>query len=120
MKPPRPEPADSFALAFAPLHKRAFGMATGVAAALVTFLATGIYLLRDPEPGLDLGLLAQYFTGYTVSWGGACIGAAWAGFAGFVMGWFLAFCRNTLLAALLFIVRTKAELQQTRDFLDHI
>jgi hypothetical protein len=36
------------------------------------------------------------------------------------MGWFLAFCRNLLLAVKLFVVRTRAELSQTRDFLDHI
>ena len=105
---------------FAPLHKRAFGMATGLAAALLTFLATIIYLARDPRPGFDLGLLAQYFAGYSVSVMGAVIGAAWAGFAGFVLGWFLAFTRNLGLALLLLIVRSRAELSQTRGFLDHI
>lgn len=113
-------PADPLSLAFLPLHKRAFGMATGAAAAALVFLATAVHLLRQPHPGLDLGLLAQYFAGYSVSWRGALIGAAWAWFAGFVMGWFFAFSRNLLLAALLLVVRTKAELQQTRDFLDHI
>jgi hypothetical protein len=111
---------DALALAFAPLHKRAFGGATGTAAAVVVFLLTAVYLIRDPQPGFELGLLAQYFAGYTVSWPGAVVGAAWAWFAGFVLGWFLAFVRNFLLAAFLFVVRTKAELVQTRDFLDHI
>ncbi len=120
MTAPRPGQADPLRLAFAPLHKRAFGTATGVAAGLVVFLATAIYLLHEPRPAFDLGLLAQFFAGYTVDWRGAFIGAAWAWFAGFVMGWFLAFCRNLLLAGLLFVVRTRAELQQTRDFLDHI
>jgi hypothetical protein len=48
------------------------------------------------------------------------IGAAWAGFVGFVAGWFFAFCRNLILTIVLFVVRSKAELAQTRDFLDHI
>jgi hypothetical protein len=108
------------AIGFAPLHKRAFGVATGTAAALVTFLATAVYLIRDPHPGFDLGLLSQFFRGYSVSWPGAVIGAGQAFIAGFVMGWFLAFARNLVLAAMLFAGRSRAELEQTRDFLDHI
>lgn len=119
MKAQRAASAEAFTLEFRPLHKRAFGTATGVAAAVVVFLATAVYLLR-PEPALPLGLLAQYFSGYRVSWAGALIGAAWAGFAGFVLGWFLAFCRNFLLAVMILVIRSKAELGQTRDFLDHI
>lgn len=108
------------AIAFLPLHKRAFGIAAGAAAAIVTFLATAVYLLRDPHPGFELELLSEYFAGYSVSWRGAFVGAAWAGFVGFVLGWFLAFCRNLLLAVQLLVLRTRAELSQTRDFLDHI
>lgn len=115
-----PSPQRGPLLAFAPLHKRAFGMAFGAAGAVITFLVTAVYLVRNPQPGFDLGLLSQYFTGYTVSWPGAFIGAAWAGFTGFVLGWFLAFTRNLAIALILFAVRTRAELDQTRDFLDHI
>ena len=107
-------------LVFAPVHKKAFGVATGVAAALLTFLSTAVYLIRDPHPGFDLELLSQFFAGYTVSWQGALVGATWAFFTGFVLGWFLAFARNLILAVLLLIVRSRAELEQTRDFLDHI
>jgi hypothetical protein len=112
--------SEALTAAFLPLHKRAFGIATGSAAASIVFLVTSVYILRDPHPGFDLSLLAQYFAGYSVTWQGAVIGAAWAGFTGFVMGWFLAFGRNLLLATLLVVVRTRAELSQTRDFLDHI
>jgi len=119
MTRPLPAPENPI-LAFAPLHKRAFGMATGVAAALLTFLVTAVFLLGSPHPEFDLGLLAQFFTGYTVSWPGAVIGAAWAGAVGFVLGWFLAFARNLVLAIMLLTVRSRAELGQTRDFLDHI
>ena len=65
-------------------------------------------------------MLRNYFAGYTVSWAGAFIGAAWAGFTGFVFGWFLAFARNFVLATEIVILRARAELTQTRDFLDHI
>lgn len=108
------------AIGLAPLHKRAFGVATGTVAALVTFLVTAVYLIRDPHPGFDLGLLAQFFTGYSVSWPGALIGAGQAWIAGFVLGWLLALARNLILAVMLFAGRSRAELEQTRDFLDHI
>ena len=108
------------AAAFLPVYKTAFGVATGVAAAVIVFLVTAIYLLRNPQPGFNLGLLAQYFAGYTVSWPGALIGAAWAGFSGFVLGWFLAFSRNLVVGVMLFVVRRRAAWDQTKDLLDHL
>lgn len=110
----------ALSLAFAPLHKAAFGAAIGAACALLVFSATVVSLLRDPEQRAPLYLLQHYFTGYSVSWGGALIGATWAGFTGFVFGWFTAFCRNLILAVSLFVIRTRAELAETRDFLDHV
>lgn len=107
-------------LAFAPIHKRAFGMAVGTAAGLIVFLVTVASLLFDPEGRVQLGLLSEYFAGYSVSWLGALIGAAWASFAGFVAGWFTAFVRNLAIATWMFVVRARAELHATRDFLDHI
>jgi hypothetical protein len=108
------------ALAFAPLHKRAFGVALGLASGLLFFGFTAVYLLRGPVPGANLWLLEHYFYGYRVTWPGAFLGFLWGGLVGFVAGWFIAFCRNLTLAISIFIVRTRAELQQSRDFLDHI
>jgi hypothetical protein len=107
-------------LAFAPVHKRAFGVAAGCAFGLAVFLLTIATLIVASDDRLPLELLAVYFTGYEVSLVGAFIGAAWAFFAGFVAGWFAAFVRNFVIAAWIFIVRTRAELSATRDFLDHI
>jgi hypothetical protein len=106
--------------AFAPLHKRAFGVATGVASALVIILLTlaGMFLPGAEE--FPLGLLREYFRGYSVSWSGAVIGAAWGFVVGFVGGWFAAFCRNLALAISAFLIRTRAEYDSTREFLDHI
>ena len=105
-------------LAFAPLHKRVFGTAVGLVCALalgaITLLA---WAAGDAE---GLALLAVYFRGYEVSPRGALIGAAWAGFVGFVAGWFLAFCRNLVVATWLLYIRARASLIQTRDFLDHV
>jgi hypothetical protein len=107
-------------LVFSPLHKRALGLAVGATSALAIFGVTAVYLIRDPDQPIDLGLLAQYFYGYSPTWTGALIGAAWALMVGFVAGWFMAFVRNLTLAVSLFLVRTRAELAATRDFLDHI
>ena len=107
-------------LAFAPLHKRAFGVAVGLAAGLSIMLATWIYLVRGPFPGENLALLSHYFAGYTVSWPGSVIGFLWGMVTGFVGGWFFAFCRNLVLALSIFWIRTRAEMAQSRDFLDHI
>ena len=107
-------------LAFAPLHKAAFGAALGAAAAFLVVVSTAVILVRNSHQAFPLELLAVYFHGYSESWLGALIGAAWAGAASFVFGWFLAFCRNFVLAVSTFLIRSRAELFQTRDFLDHV
>jgi hypothetical protein len=115
-----PDAADANMFAFAPLHKRAMGTAVGVAAAIIVFVGTAIPLLRQGEQHIPLDLLQTYFRGYSESWRGAVIGAAWGGFVGFVLGWFLAFSSNVILAIRLLTLRARAEYAQTRDFLDHI
>jgi hypothetical protein len=106
--------------AFAPLHKRAFGVAMGTAGAvLMTYLTlAAMFMPSDREFPLDL--LVQYFAGYSVSWAGALVGAAWGFIVCFVGGWFAAFSRNLVLAISAFVIQTRAELDSTRDFLDHI
>ena len=106
--------------AFAPLHKMAFGIATGVAGAvlMVGLTVAGMFMPRASE--FPLALLAQYFQGYSVTWPGVLIGAAWGFAVSFVAGWFAAFCRNLALAVSAFVIRTRAELHSTREFLDHI
>lgn len=108
------------AFAFAPLHKRHFGTAIGVAAAVIVCGATALDLLLGRPETSRLWLLNQYFTGYTVSWRGVVVGGLWSFFVGWVGGWFVAFCRNFALAATVFWVRARANLQSSRDFLDHI
>jgi hypothetical protein len=119
-QPSQSQLSEELLLAFAPLHKAAFGAAIGVACGLLVFAVTAATLLRHTQELVPLHLLAVYFRGYTVSWSGALVGAVWGGFAGFVFGWFTAFCRNFILAVSLFVIRTRAELARTRDFLDHV
>lgn len=107
-------------LAFAPLHKAAFGIATGVAGALGMMLLTAFVHLVPRAQDFPLELLATYFAGYDVSWAGVLVGGMWGFVVCFVAGWFVAFCRNMALAITAFSIRTRAELQETREFLDHI
>lgn len=109
----------SATLLFAPVDKRAFGVAVGTVMGLGIFAVTAVDLLRG-YPWRGLRLLSQYFVGYTVTWEGALIGLLWGFAVGFCAGWFVAFTRNLALAISLFIIRTRAELNTTRDFLDHI
>jgi hypothetical protein len=106
--------------AFAPVHKRALGVAVGFMAGLAFFFVTAFHLLIQPSGAPPIALLSQYFYGYEVSWWGALVGLFWGGVTGFVAGWFVAFVRNLVTAIRIFIFRTKGELAQTKDFLDHI
>ena len=111
---------EALELAFAPLNKRAFGTALGSAGAVLMVLVTVAVLVTDRAQEFPLGLLGQYLYGYTVSWPGVLVGAGWGFVVAFVAGWFFAFCRNAALAITAFAIRTRAELTETRDFLDHI
>ena len=108
------------ALAFAPIHKRHFGTAIGLVAGFLIATLTMIDVTFHAGGDQPLQLLNEYFYGYEVSYGGAFIGAAWGFFVGWVGGWFVAFCRNFVLAAVVFWVRAKANLRASSDFLDHI
>jgi hypothetical protein len=106
-------------LAFAPIHKRAFGVAVGSALALAMLLMTVASVVLGRAQA-ELSLLSVYFAGYSGTGVGAFVGAAWGFVVGFIAGWFTAFARNLLVAIWLLVVRTRAELRATRDFLDHI
>jgi len=107
-------------LAFAPLHKAAFGTATGVAGALFFATLTVVAILSPRARDFPLELLVQYFAGYSVTWGGTIVAGVWGFAVGFVAGWFIAFCRNLAMAFVAFTYTARAQLAQTRDFLDHI
>ncbi len=116
---------EAIAFAFAPLHKRRFGISVGVATGLLVLLLTVVDLLVEgggvpTDPTFSLDLLGAYFAGYSVTWTGALIGFGWGFVVGAVAGWFLAFIRNVVIATQVFLIRTRAELARTRDFLDHI
>jgi hypothetical protein len=103
-----------------PAHKRALGVALGIVCGAGVFLITAFHVVFHPTDALEIGLLAQYFYGYRVSWPGAFVGLFWGGVTGFVAGWFLAFVRNFVIGVRMMLLRDKAELARLKDFLDHI
>jgi hypothetical protein len=102
------------------VHKTALGFALGIVCGSAIFLLTVFHVLLQPTDAPDIGLLRQYFYGYEVSWKGACVGLFWGVVSGFVAGWFIAFVRNLVIAVRVLTLRTKAELAQTKNFLDYI
>ena len=88
-------------MAFAPLHKRAFGLAVGLTMGSALFLATAYCVLRPGFPGHVL-FLENYFPGYAVSWGGALVGFLWATFSFSVAGWFMGFALRVIPMNLLY------------------
>ena len=106
--------------AFAPIHRLAVGVSAGTVCGLVMLLTTVFQIVIQPQQAPNLELLGQYFYGYEVSWSGGVIGAAWGFATGFAMGWCAAFVRNSVMAAGVFLVRTKAELVRARDFFDRL
>jgi hypothetical protein len=105
---------------FAPMHKRALGMAVGLVAGVGIFVLTAFHIVVASPAEANVELLSHYFYGYRLDWLGGLIGAWWGGVAGFVAGWFFAFVRNFVVLTWLLVIKTKADLFQTRDFLDHI
>lgn len=107
-------------LAFLPLDKRALGVAFGLVGGSLVFVATAFQILVLGGDPTGLRLIGEYFYGYTVSWTGAFVGFFWGFVTSFVFAWFAALVRNLVMATSIFIARTREELRQTRDFLDHI
>jgi len=107
-------------LAFAPIHKRAFGMAVGLVFGLALFLVTAVAVIRGGDYPVILDRIPFLVPTYSLTWTGAALGSLSVAFAFFCAGWFLAFSRNLVLAVSIWILRTRAELGQTQDFLDHI
>jgi len=107
--------------AFAPVHRMAMGVAWGVVMAVMMFLATAVLLLRGGDNvGSNLALLSQFFFGYTVTWPGAFLGSFYGFLTGFILGWGFALARNLAVYLWLVVIKTRAEMDEYSDFLDHM
>jgi hypothetical protein len=73
--------------AFEQTSEQGWGLALGVVAALGLFVATVWLVIKGgPVVGPRLGLLSVYLPGYSVTWPGAFIGAAYMFFLGYGAG----------------------------------
>lgn len=108
-------------LAFAPMHRTAMGAAFGVVFGGVLFLMTMALVIKGGYPvGPNLSLLGQFFFGYTVTFAGAFVGLLWGFGVGFLLGWGFAVIRNLIVWSWLVLVRSRAEMDEYGDFLDHM
>ena len=63
------------------------------------FIATVWLVIRGgPNVGATLGLLRNYWPGYSVTWGGALIGFFYAALIGGIVGWVVAYIYNRIVS----------------------
>jgi len=100
--------------AFAKLDGRAFAVAAAAIVAVFLFALTLALVIKGAPPGVPVGphlaKLAVFFPGYTVTLGGAFIGALYAGVVGGVLGWILAIIWNFAHSLVLAVIRVQASL----------
>lgn len=69
------------------LNVRLMGTLFGLLSGLGLFVATNILVFKGgPNVGSHLGLLAQFFPGYTVTFAGSFVGFLYAFVVGFLLG----------------------------------
>jgi hypothetical protein len=116
--------ADDSALllrAFAPLHRVAMGIAGGVVGGGLLAIVSLVLLLRGTDEAMVAGaLLGQFLWGYTVSARGVFLGLIWGFVLGFALGYGFALIRNGMVWLWLTMIRSRAEMDQYSDFLDHL
>jgi len=104
---------------FLKLDRVAMGLSFGLTAGALLFLATLALVLKGGHVGPNLGLLGQYFPGYTVTAAGSVLGLLYGFASGFVVGWTVAFLRNATVFLYMAVVHRRAELQALRRLLDY-
>ena len=95
------------------------GVAVGTIFSCLLFLATLVALLSGVPSEPNLALLSQFLFGYRVSFTGSLVGLLWGFAIGFVLGWSFALLHNLTVWIVLIQVRSRAEMDQFGDVLDH-
>ena len=112
---------EAFARAFAKLDRIALGLSIGTVAGMLLFLATLVIVLKGgPVVGPTLGLLNQYFPGYTVTFSGSIVGFIYAFVSGFTVGWGFAMLRNIIVFLYTALIERRAERLLLRNFLEYV
>ncbi len=103
----------------AKIDSLALGIALGTVFALVIFLVTNLLILKGGDVvGPNLGLLAQFFPGYRVTFGGSLIGLLYGFGSGFALGWLIAVIRNIIIKIYLHIINFRQKMAAVNDFID--
>jgi protoporphyrinogen oxidase len=101
---------------FLRVDRVALGLSVGVLGGLGLFVATlALVLAGGPVVGPTLGLLGQYFPGYSVTGLGSCVGLFYGFVSGFVGGWLFAVLRNMVMFVYLVAVYRRWQLRQMLD-----
>ncbi|MGH7542579.1 MAG: hypothetical protein ACREK7_01445 [Gemmatimonadota bacterium] len=96
-RPPTEREALAIRAAVARLRTWIVAVAMGTMGGLILFLATVWLLIRGGENvGATLGLLSNYFPGYSVTWPGAFVGLAYGVLAGGAAGGAMAWIYNRI------------------------
>jgi protoporphyrinogen oxidase len=102
------------------IDRLALGLSLGIASGVLLFLATLLLVLKGGDVvGPNLGLLSQYFPGYTVTALGSLVGLVYGFLTGFAVGWTFALMRNVLVFASMAAMHRRAERQVLRRLLDY-
>ncbi len=102
------------AWAFAKIDLRAFVVASAIIAAAFLLMLTLGLVVKGAAPGVPVGphlaRLGVFFPGYTVTFGGAFVGAAYASVLGAALGFVLATIWNVTHSLVLALIRVQANL----------
>ena len=116
-----PQLEETLAHVFAKLDRLALGVSLGLTAGMLLCLASLILILKGGDVvGPNLGLLSEYFPGYSVSVGGAAVGLLYGFVAGFLGGWMLAFLRNAAVLFYVVVTQRRAERLLMRNLLEYL
>ena len=111
----------ALARVFAKVDRFALGAAVGIVSGAMIFLATMALVLKGGEAvGPHLGLISQYFSGYSVSATGSIVGLLYGSIFGFAIGWLSAVVRNAAVLIYVVAVERRAEARVMRRFLDYL
>jgi protoporphyrinogen oxidase len=101
---------------FLRIDRVALGLSVGVLGGLGLFFATlALVLAGGPVVGPTLGLLGQYFPGYSVTGLGTIVGLFYGFVSGFVGGWLFAVLRNMIMFVYLVSVYRRWQLRRILD-----
>jgi protoporphyrinogen oxidase len=106
---------------FRKVDRTALGVGMGVTSGLLLFLATLMLVLQGPPgPGLNFGLLSQYFPGYRITAFGSVLGLGYGFLSGFALGWTFAFLRNASVFLYLAVTQRRAERLALQRFFEYL